>query len=165
MVFKYLLLVVILTTTSHMAYGRETKETTIKTCITQTAKQYGLSKNLLNALIKHESSYQEKAINPVHKNNAVTSYGLGQITIPTAKRFCSIRDRGDLLKHDKNIKCTAKILKHHINKYGNVESALSAYRAGTPCKIAKMKMSKKHVRICNVGDRKYIRGVLEKSKV
>ena len=150
---RFILLLVL---TSQMAFAVGKKE--IQNCIKQNEKQYGIPRTLLSALIKHESSYQEKAINPVGPGNAVTSFGLGQITIPTAKTFCDIKTKRELLRHDKNIKCTAKILKHHIKEYGDVHAALAAYRAGTPCRYNK---SKKRIRICTVADKKYIRDVLQ----
>ena len=129
--------------------------TYIEQYVTATEKEYGLPKSLLSAVIAQESSYHTRAVN--YSTN-IPSYGLGQITLPTAKSFCKIKTKSELFQHDKNIHCTAKILKHHIVEYGSIHSALAAYRAGTPCK---RKYSRKH-RICTKDDEQYISSVVRK---
>ena len=125
--------------------------------IQDTEKKYDLPKNILTALIQHESSFNPKAVNDDTK---IASYGLGQITYPTAKRFCSIRSRRELMHGHTNIRCTAKILKNNIEKYGGLHPALAAYRAGSPCSN-----KSKRLRNCTTGDKKYVDGVIRKFKV
>lgn len=133
----------------------------VKRCIEETEAQFGIPRTLLAAVIEHESSYNIKAINKVGRDNAVASYGLGQITIPTARSYCGIRSRKELMSYQKNIKCTAKILRHHLIKYGNIHSALTAYRAGSPCK----QTDEETIRVCTTEDNKYIKGVLRKMRL
>jgi len=135
-------------------------------CVKDTEKQYALPKSLLSAVIDQESSFQEKAVN---SSTSPRSYGLGQITLPTAKDYCQIKTKKELFQHDKNIKCTAKILKHHIKKYGSIHSALAAYRAGTPCrqrrsrhKRHRHKYQVNYSRMCNAYDEKYISSIFKK---
>lgn len=151
-----LILTLFLLLSSNTAFS--IKQTTIKNYILKTEKQYKLPPALLDSVIEHESSYQIKAINPVSNYNSVTSYGLGQITLPTARDYCDIKNKNELVKHDKNIKCTAKILRHHLDEYGDVASALSAYRAGSPCNH----QAKRHIRICTQQDSAYVKGILRK---
>jgi len=139
---------------------KNSQKQNLRSYVLNTEQQFGLPTSLLSAVIEHESSFNEKAINPVNSGNAVASYGLGQITIPTAKDFCNIKTKKELLQHDTNIQCTAKILKSHITRYGNVQSALAAYRAGTPCK----KRYKHKYRICTYSDDKYVNGILKRIK-
>ena len=134
----------------------------VKQYIKETERQYGLPKSLLVALIEHESSYKITAINPVSEDNAATSYGLGQITLPTAKSVCGIHTKKELMQYHQNIKCTAKILRRHINEYGSVHSALAAYRTGRPCKL---RLRTQSVRLCTIADRTYIQGILKKVEV
>jgi len=126
--------------------------------INETEKQYGLPENVLSALIEHESSFNEKAINPVSRYNAVTSYGLGQITLPTARGFCGIKNKKNLINASTNIRCTAKILKSHIEQYGGINPALAAYRAGTPCN----QYHTRTVRKCSQADKEYVNNILKK---
>ena len=135
-------------------------------CVKDVEKQYALPKHLLSAVIDHESSFREKAVN---SSTSPKSYGLGQITLPTAKDYCQIKTKRELFQHDKNIRCTAKILKHHIKKYGSIHSALAAYRAGTPCrqrrsrhKRHRHKYQVNYSRMCNAYDEKYISAIVKK---
>jgi len=146
------------------AFGMIPPQAHIKKCIDETERQFGLPKTLLRALIEQESSFNIKAINPVSESNAVTSYGLGQITLPTAKSFCGIRSRGELMSYRKNIKCTAKILRHHIMEYGSIHSALAAYRSGQPCRYRRSREGD-GTRLCTYSDNVYIHGVLRKSRL
>jgi soluble lytic murein transglycosylase-like protein len=124
----------------------------VKKVIQETEEKYDLPQSLLTAVIQHESSFNAKAVN-------ANNYGFGQITYPTARRFCSIKRKRDLFHGHTNINCTAKILRRHIDEYGGVYPALIAYRAGSPCK----KYSRAQ-RVCNTQDKKYIAGVIKKLK-
>jgi len=139
---------------SQAAYSRHNRYHQIKRCILTTEQEYKLPKKLLGALIEQESNFKETAIND---STHPFSFGLGQITLPTAKDFCKIKTKKELFQHIKNIKCTAKILKHHIRKYGTIPSALTAYRGGTPCK----RNSEMH-RTCTQLDEHYVRSINKK---
>lgn len=150
------LCLVLLFALSQIAYGRQNKHHQIKKCILLTEQEYKLPRKLLSAVIEQESNFKETAIND---STNPSSYGLGQITLPTAKDFCKIKTKKELFQHDKNIRCTAKILRHHMNKYGTIPSALTAYRGGTPCR----KNSKLH-RPCTKLDDHYTSSIIRKRK-
>jgi soluble lytic murein transglycosylase-like protein len=141
--------------TKHDEYTQQL-DSDIKNIIQETEQQYKLPKNILTALIEHESSFDVKAVNA---STHTASYGLGQITIPTAKRFCDVDTRKELFHSHTNIKCTAKILRRHMDEYGGLSPALAAYRAGSPCKTHSRKL-----RTCTSGDKEYVEGVLRKLK-
>jgi soluble lytic murein transglycosylase-like protein len=142
---------------SQTAYSRHVnRHHKIRECILATEQEYKLPKKLLGALIEQESNFEEKAIND---STTPSSFGLGQITLPTAKNFCKIKSKKELFQHDKNIKCTAKILKYHIKKYGTIPSALTAYRGGTPCK-----RNSEMYRPCTRLDDHYISSINRKRK-
>lgn len=81
------------------------------------------------ALIKVESRFNRKAINrkaPVH------SYGIGQLTLATAK-FCGLT-RKTILDYKKNLECSANLFKAKLDKYKqDLDKAVVAYNDGTPC--------------------------------
>lgn len=152
---------------SQIAYSRHNKnhhkvvkqpKTKIEQYVADTEKEYGLPRCLLTAVIAHESSFEEKAIN---NTTYIPSYGLGQITLPTARDFCNIKTKRELFHREKNVHCTAKILRHHIRMYGSVHSALAAYRAGTPC--SKRRHSRTQ-RMCTRSDEIYISAVERKKE-
>lgn len=161
--FKYIMLLVILVIPTVIQAKQKhhrkkdiskiKKQKELVSVINETEKKYNLPKNVLTALIQHESSFNTKAVN-------ANNYGLGQITYPTAKRFCFIRNKKELFHDHININCTARILRRHMDAYGGLYPALTAYRAGSPCK----QRFSKRVRICNSVDTKYAAGVLKKLK-
>jgi len=97
--------------------------------------RYKLPIGLLLAIIDTESNFQAKAINPAGAPGVyVTSYGLGQVTMATAKHMCNIRDLKFLMQSRINIKCTASILQKQLARYqGEVRATIAAYQTGTAC--------------------------------
>jgi soluble lytic murein transglycosylase-like protein len=97
--------------------------------------KYKLPMGLLLAIIDTESNFQAKAINPAGAAGVyITSYGLGQVTMSTAKYMCNIRDLKSLMQSRINIKCTASILQKQLARYqGEVRATIAAYQTGTAC--------------------------------
>ena len=97
------------------------------------AQEYEVEKNLIFAVIKAESDFDEKAIS--NKN----ALGLMQIMEDTAidvarKNNINIDEnnaREDILKVNNNINIGTKYLSILLKKYENMELALAAYNAGT----------------------------------
>lgn len=88
--------------------------------IKQAADKYQLPQNLIAAVIKQESNF----------NNNVTSHagaaGLMQLMPGTAK-FIGVTDRFD---PQQNIMGGAKYLRKMLDQFGKIETALAAYNAG-----------------------------------
>lgn len=83
-------------------------------------KQYNVDPDLLKAVAQQESNFNTKAISPKGAS------GLMQLMPDTAKQF-GVSDATDPTQ---NINAGAKYLSQMINKYGDVEKALSAYNWG-----------------------------------
>ena len=62
----------------------------------------------------------------------MTSHGLGQLTLATAQSLCNM-SLPDLYNPIKNIRCSAKVLRYQLDRYDNLDYAIAAYNAGTPC--------------------------------
>lgn len=101
--------------------------------VTYYANEYDVDKNLIYAVIKAESNFDENAIS----NKG--ALGLMQIMEDTAieiarKSNIEIDENNikeDILKADKNINIGTKYLSILLDKYNNIELALAAYNAGT----------------------------------
>lgn len=97
------------------------------------AEDYNVEKNMIFAVIKAESNFDEKAVS---SKNAL---GLMQIMENTAidvaeKNNINIdknNAREDILKVNNNINIGTKYLSILLEKYQNIELALAAYNAGT----------------------------------
>ena len=100
--------------------------------ISNTEKALQLPKNLLSAILEFESHFQPLAVNYKKPGVAVTSHGLGQLTLDTAAAHCNLQ-LADLYSPNKNINCSAKVLKYQLIRYANVDYAIAAYNSGTPC--------------------------------
>lgn len=83
----------------------------------------------LRAIIKLESNFNAKAINT---NAPVVSYGVGQLTMATAK-LCGLT-KDTIMDYKKNLNCSAKLFKSQLVRYKNdLNKAVVAYNEGTPC--------------------------------
>ena len=93
------------------------------------AKEYDVEENLIYAIIKVESNFNEKAVS---KKNAI---GLMQLMYSTAVDISDLSDtkvtEEQLLNPDTNIKLGTKNIAILINKYENFGLALAAYNAGS----------------------------------
>ena len=93
------------------------------------AKEYGVEENLIYAVIKAESNFDELAVS---RKNAK---GLMQLMYDTAKDVAQMIgieiDEEKILEPDENINIGTKYLSILINKYQNIEVALAAYNAGS----------------------------------
>ena len=97
------------------------------------AKEYNVDENLIYAVIKAESNFDENAVS--NKN----ALGLMQIMEDTAKDIAKKNNikvdennaRQDILDINNNINIGTKYLSTLLEKYQNTELALAAYNAGT----------------------------------
>ena len=97
------------------------------------AKEYNVDENLIYAVIKAESNFDENAVS--NKN----ALGLMQIMEDTAKDIAKKNNiqvdennaRQDILDINNNINIGTKYLATLLEKYQNTELALAAYNAGT----------------------------------
>ena len=95
--------------------------------IMTTAIKYAIPVFLLSAVIHQESNFNPNAVNtqaPIH------SYGLGQLTANTAWSFCKLPKR-ELLNLEKNLDCSARVLAYQLDRYKDLDKAISAYNAGS----------------------------------
>ena len=96
------------------------------------AEKYNVDENLIFAVIKAESNFNNEAVS--HKE----AIGLMQIMEETAKDVAKKYDikidlntaREDILNVQNNINIGSKYLQVLIENYGNIEVALAAYNAG-----------------------------------
>ena len=97
--------------------------------VSRYATQYNVDENLIYAVIKAESNFNENAVS---RKNAK---GLMQLMYDTAIDIaCTIDieiDEEKLLEPDININIGTKYMSILINKYQNIEVALAAYNAGS----------------------------------
>ena len=88
--------------------------------IISACNEYGVDPYLVKAVIRAESNFDPEAVSP--KN----AQGLMQITPPTAKDY----EVEDVFDPSSNIEGGVRILKSHIDYFGDVKLALAAYNAG-----------------------------------
>ena len=100
-----------------------------ETEVSKYAYEYGVDENLIYAVIKAESNFDENAVS---RKNAK---GLMQLMYDTAVDVAGTIgikiDEERLLKPDTNINIGTKYLSMLISKYGNIEVAIAAYNAGS----------------------------------
>ena len=97
------------------------------------AEQYNVDENLVFAVIKAESNFDENAV------SNKSALGLMQIMEDTAKdvaeknniKIDKYNARQEILKVNNNINIGTKYLSILLEKYENIEVALAAYNAGT----------------------------------
>lgn len=97
--------------------------------ISKYAKEYDIDENLIYAVIKAESNFEETAVS---RKNAK---GLMQLMYDTALDVANTIgleiNEETILEPDININIGTKYLSILINKYHNIEVALAAYNAGS----------------------------------
>ena len=156
----------------------------LKTWVVLAERKFQIPSNLLDAVVKQESSYNILALNPnSNPGVAITSYGLGQLTQATATYHCNLTYT-QIYQPVKNILCSAKVLSYQLNRYdGNIRLALSAYNAGTPCicdgSLFRQNLGGGNIRICtnfdtqeplycnqigSIHNQEYVDGVLAKRR-
>ena len=103
-----------------------------KECLQKYAQEYNVDENLIYALIKAESNFNSNA------KSSKDAIGLMQLMESTAQDVCKKTDlqissdelSEKLLEPDININIGTKYLSILIQKYGNIEIAITAYNAG-----------------------------------
>jgi hypothetical protein len=97
-------------------------------------KSFEIPQVLLHSIVWQESSYRIRAFNSSENPGvSISSYGLGQLTLDTARHHCKLGKKY-ILDPVKNIKCSAKVLSYQLKRYqNNIKSAVAAYNWGTPC--------------------------------
>jgi len=126
-----LVIIALLLSTDAFSFNRSALEN----MVSKAEIDFNLPEGLLDAIVKQESNYKIFAKNPKSKKNKVkiSSYGLGQLTIPSANHHCGL-SRKQIYHPRKNIRCSAKILNHQLRRFqGKIERAIAAYQWGTPC--------------------------------
>lgn len=119
----------------------------LKAIVTKAERDFTLPPGLLHAIIQQESSFQVKAVNLArNKGVKISSFGLGQLTLPSAKWYCNLKKK-QIYNPQKNIRCAATIINYQLKRYkGHVRRAVAAYNWGTPCecngKVFKQKLAK-----------------------
>lgn len=93
------------------------------------ANEYSLDKNLVYAVIKIESGFDENAV------SRAGAKGLMQLMDNTAKECTEKGGFGysipeDLFDGERNIRMGCYYIKHLFDMYGNIETALAAYNGG-----------------------------------
>lgn len=124
---RYFLILIALLCISSLAIAREE-------CFQQSAKEFTQDVNLLKAISKAESNFNEQAISTPNDDGSV-DIGLMQINsgwIPKLKKHGITREM--LFDPCVNIKVGAWILAKNVEAYGNVWRAVGAYNAKTPWK-------------------------------
>lgn len=93
--------------------------------ITEYANRNNVSPCLVAAVIKKESDFDPTAVNP-----SDPSYGLGQITLPTANQFREGTTKLDLFDPEINIKIMCQFISWLSKRGATMPGAISAYNTG-----------------------------------
>jgi soluble lytic murein transglycosylase-like protein len=93
------------------------------------ANVYGLDRALVYGLVSQESSFRPLAF-LMDRNGG--SFGLTQISLPTATMLGYAGDGAGLYDPDTNVQFGLLYLRNQIDKYGDEGQALSAYNSGSP---------------------------------
>lgn len=121
---------------STSAISQTVKNVPFDECFTGAANRFQVSKVVLIAIAKTESTFNPVAVSQV---NADGSFDVGMMQI-NSSWFPKLQKLGivnhDLLNGCTNIYVGAWILSHNIKSYGNKWKAVGAYNARTPLKQA-----------------------------
>jgi len=99
----------------------------LKAEVERAADAYGLSRRVLQALVRVESAYNPTAV------SKVGARGIAQIMPFNAKR-CGLADADHLWDATANLRCGAKILREELDLHGDLHRALTVYNCGrTKC--------------------------------
>ena len=97
--------------------------------VSKYAEEYDIDENLIYALIKAESNFNEKAVS--HQN----AKGLMQLMQSTAQDLANRSQikltQDNILEPDININLGTQYIALLLNKYDSIEVALAAYNAGS----------------------------------
>ena len=97
--------------------------------VSKYAKEYDVDENLIYALIKAESNFNEKAVS--HQN----AKGLMQLMQSTAQDLANRSQikltKENILEPDININLGTQYIASLLTKYDSIEVALAAYNAGS----------------------------------
>ena len=119
-----MLLYNLLTPMSAFAAATELKDhARFDSYITQSAQQHSIEPELLKAIIRAESNFNENAVS---SSGAV---GLGQIKPETGRSECGLEEK-ELHEPQKNIECAADYFSSLVGRFDNYMKALAAYNAG-----------------------------------
>ena len=133
----------------------------IKKLISSIASQIGVDVSLIIGLVEQESNFDTQAMRYSADNPKDRSYGLMQLTIPTAQDMINrmglkVQATPELLyKPATNLRLGMTYLKGLLDRYGKVEDAIASYNAGKPI------ISKQTGSYINLD---YVKGVLAKAK-
>ncbi len=95
----------------------------LKAMVDQTARQYGLDRDLVHALIQAESAYNPRAVSPAG------AVGLMQVMPDTAADY-GVNTPATLFEPETNLNTGMRHFKRLLDKYGSIGSAVMAYNAG-----------------------------------
>lgn len=128
-------LLVIFLVSSSGAFGSEYSRSELEQIVADAEKKHGLPSGMLHAIVMVESNYTIRALNPAsRKGTAITSYGIGQLTLATARHHCKLSEQ-EIYDPKKNIDCSAIVLKYQLERHHHaIDNAVAAYNAGTPCR-------------------------------
>ncbi|MDM8568879.1 lytic transglycosylase domain-containing protein [Thiotrichales bacterium HSG1] len=103
--------------------GNTVGSSTLHDLATQAANRYDIDYRLFHALIKHESSWNPRAV------SRVGARGLTQIMPKTGKSQCGL-ERDVLFDPQLNLNCGAFYFGKLLKRFKNVKLALAAYNSG-----------------------------------
>ena len=107
------------------AAGKVKSSVPYSALIDRLALELGVNGCLVAAVIKKESDFIPDAVNP-----SDPSYGLGQITLPTAQQFRAETTKAELFDPEVNIKIMCQFISWLEKNGAGMPGAISAYNTG-----------------------------------